>query len=312
MQPLKANEIVGTWGTLLLPIGNDDSIDQELLSSEIQTLIAAKVNGIYSNGTAGEFYNQTEEEFELISQLLADACNAAEMPFQIGCSHTGPKQTLERIKRIRPLKPGAIQVILSDWFPPSRREILKFLEGVCNAAEDIGIVLYNPPHAKVILSPSDYAAILKEGIPLVGCKTAGGDAQWYTAMSALQDFSVFIPGHHLATGIRQGAHGSYSNVACLHPAIARSWYEDMKTDMEKALLFEVRIRQFMEKHIVPLIKEEKYSNQAVDKLLAWITGWAAMPLRLRWPYSSVTEEEALRVRDHCRDLLPEFFETVTA
>ncbi len=33
------------------------------------------VNGIYSNGTAAEFYNQTEGEFDKISQLLVDKCN---------------------------------------------------------------------------------------------------------------------------------------------------------------------------------------------------------------------------------------------
>jgi 4-hydroxy-tetrahydrodipicolinate synthase len=46
-----------------------------------------KVSGIYSNGTAGEFYNQTEDEFDQISFLLAEKCNKVQMPFQIGCSH---------------------------------------------------------------------------------------------------------------------------------------------------------------------------------------------------------------------------------
>ena len=309
MKPLKASDIYGTWGTLLLPIAEDESILYESLQEQLKTLIASGVNGIYSNGTAGEFYNQTEAEFDVISGMLADACNETGMAFQIGCSCASPKQTLERIKRIRSLKPGAIQVILPDWSPLSPDEVLVFLEGVCNAAAGIGVVLYNPPHAKRVLVPHDYAAIIRKGIPLVGCKTAGGDEDWYAQMRAIPGLSLFVPGHRLASGIRSGAHGAYSNIACLHPVIAQHWYNDMCTDMEKALQLEERIGVFFKLHIFPLIMERRYPGQAIDKMLAWITGWGKTPLRLRWPYRGVTEAEALLVRERCRALLPEFFET---
>ena len=59
MQPLNATEIIGNWATLLLPLNEDDSIDYSLLAEEIDLMIAFGVSGIYSNGTAGEFYNQT-------------------------------------------------------------------------------------------------------------------------------------------------------------------------------------------------------------------------------------------------------------
>src|SRR3954470_6242607 len=123
MKPLNAAAITGNWATLLLPINNDDSINYRNLEEEIDTLIGMQVDGIYSNGTAGEFYNQTEEEFDRISELLAVKCNAAGMPFQIGCSHMSPKISLERLERTVALQPGAIQIILPDWFPPSVNEI---------------------------------------------------------------------------------------------------------------------------------------------------------------------------------------------
>jgi dihydrodipicolinate synthase/N-acetylneuraminate lyase len=127
MKPLKSTEIRGNWATLLLPVEEDDSINFEKLASTIDTLISMKVSGIYSNGTAGEFYNLTEDEFDKISELLAGKCNAAGIPFQIGCSHMSPKISLERLKRAVALKPSAIQVILPDWFPPNLPEIIDFL-----------------------------------------------------------------------------------------------------------------------------------------------------------------------------------------
>src|SRR4051812_42529196 len=99
MKPLQAAAIRGNWGTLLLPVNEDDSINYNNLSAEIDALIDMQVNGIYSNGTAGEFYNQTEEEFDIINTMLAKKCNAAGMPFQIGACHTNPVMACDRIKR---------------------------------------------------------------------------------------------------------------------------------------------------------------------------------------------------------------------
>jgi 4-hydroxy-tetrahydrodipicolinate synthase len=310
MQALNATEIIGNWATLLLPLNEDDSIDYSLLAVEIDLMIAFGVNGIYSNGTAGEFYNQTEEEFDRISELLATKCNVAGIPFQIGCSHMSPQISLERLRRVVALQPGAIQVILPDWFPPSMDEIIQFLERMAVVANPIGLVLYNPPHSKIKLRPQDFANIKKAGISLVGCKMPGGDEAWYEAMkNSAPHISTFIPGHHLATGISLGAHGAYSNVACLHPGVAQQWYEQMKGDMKAALELEKRIQLFMNKFIVPYIQERKYSNQAVDKFLAVVGGWMPITARLRWPYNWIDANEVENIRAACQQLLPEFFET---
>jgi len=309
MQPLNATEIIGNWATLLLPLNEEESIDYSLLAEEIDLMIAFGVNGIYSNGTAGEFYNQTEEEFDRISELLAAKCNAAGMPFQVGCSHMSPQISLERLRTAVALQPGAIQVILPDWFPPSMNESIQFLERMAVAANPIGLVLYNPPHSKIKLSPQDFAIIKKAGIPLVGCKLPGGDEAWYEAMKKLAPhLSLFIPGHHLATGITLGAHGAYSNVACLHPGVAQQWYQQMSVDMKAALELETRIQLFMNKYIVPYIQERKYSNQAVDKFLAAVGGWMPITARLRWPYNWIDAKEVESIRAACKQLLPEFFE----
>lgn len=308
MLPLKSNEIYGNWATLLLPIEEDDSINYDKLSRQIDQLIGMKVNGIYSNGTAGEFYNQTEEEFDKISALLSEKCNSAGMPFQIGCNHMSPKISLERLKRAIALAPGAIQVILPDWFPPTMPEIISFLQVMTQAANGIGLVLYNPPHAKRKLSPRDFYEIKKAGINLVGCKLAGGDEKWYAEMKELApDLSLFTPGNRLATGIGLGANGSYSNVACLHPKVAQQWYETMLTDRKKALELEKRIQSFIMNHIYPFIKEKGYSDPAVDKLLACITGWADAGPRLRWPYCWISETNITEVRKACKEIIPEFF-----
>lgn len=309
MNPLSGREIYGSWATALLPINADESIDYSRLSEQIDTIISMKVNGIYSNGTAGEFYNQTEDEFDKVSLMLAEKCNAANMPFQIGCNHMSPKLSLERLKRIIALKPGAIQVILPDWFPPAMDEIIAFLSMMSEVATPIGIVLYNPPHSKKKLIPEDFYAIKNAGISLVGCKVAAGNEDWYTSMRNLvPELSLFVSGNRLATGISLGASGSYSNVACLHPQVAQQWYELMLTDLPRALELEKRIQNFLSRHIIPYITEQNYSDPAIDKFLAAIVGWADVGTRMRWPYKWIQPNEVERVREIAKELLPEFFE----
>ena len=308
MTPLKSKEIFGNWATALLPINNDESIDYTRLEEEIDLIISMKVNGIYSNGTAGEFYNQTDDEFDKISELLADKCNAANMSFQIGCNHTSPLISLQRVKRVKTLKPGAIQVILPDWLPPSMDEIITYLQVMNEAAGPIGLVLYSPPHAKKKLTPEDFYAIKNADIPLVGCKVAAGNEVWYASMKNLvPELSLFVSGNRLATGISLGASGSYSNMACLHPKAAQQWYEQMLTDMPAALEVETRIKDFMSNHIIPYITEKKYADPAIDKFLAAIGGWANVDTRMRWPYKWIHDDEVKKVREIGKKLLPEFF-----
>lgn len=308
MRPLSSRDIHGNWATLLVPINADESINFPQLEAEIDQIISMGVDGIYSNGTAGEFYNQTEEEFDRISTLLEAKCTQAGMAFQIGCSHMSPWISLGRVRRAVPLEPGALQVILPDWFMPTLPESIAFLRGIGEAARPLGLVLYNPPHAKVQLSPGDYARILDSGVPVIGCKTAGGDEKWYQQMKALvPGLSLFVPGHTLASGYRLGADGAYSNVACIHPGAAQSWYAQMKTHPDQALELEKRIRTFMDTQIIPFITGEGYSNQAVDKLMAAVGGWTEISPRLRWPYRWISESHVAPLRAAARELIPEFF-----
>jgi len=307
MRPLAADDIRGTWATVLLPIRDDDGIDYSLLTDQIDRLIAAGVDGVYSNGTAGEMDNQTEAEFDYISELLADRCERARMPFQLGVGHPSPRVSLERLRRAVSLAPGAVQVILPDWFPPHLDECADFLQRMAETAEPIPLVLYNPPHAKRVLTPAQTGTLARAVPTLVGVKVADGGADWYGQMRAhCAALSIFVPGHHLATGLLHGAHGSYSNVACLNPVAARQWWRQMHDDPEGALELQSRIEGFLERHILPFAARG-YSNMALDKMLAAIGGWCPIGTRLRWPYRGIPPTAVEPLRDAACRCLPEFF-----
>ena len=280
------------------------------LADEIDHIIASRADGVYSNGTAGEFHNQSEDEFDSISELLARKCEAAKFPFQLGVSHPSPKISLQRLRRVRHLKPSAVQVILPDWFPVTDAEAIEFLEHMATEAAPIGLVLYNPPHAKRVLSPKQLA-MLSERIPqLVGCKVAAGDRRWFDQLGdTTKRLSVFTPGHHLATHLPLGSSGAYSNVACLSPGGAKRWNQQIIRGLPAAQEFQDRLHAFFDESFTPYITQLGYSNPAVDKLLAAIGGWCDVGTRMRWPYRSIPMDDVPELARKARTLIPELFES---
>ena len=150
-QVLSAANLKGTWATLLLPLNKDDSIDFGCLQEELDIICGSGIYGIYTNGTAGEFYNQSEAEFDRIQLLVSGKCRKANIPFQAGASHSSPGICLGRIKRTLDLKPDAYQVIFPDWLPLTNEEQVSFLKKTAQKAEGIPLVLYNPGHVKAVL-----------------------------------------------------------------------------------------------------------------------------------------------------------------
>lgn len=310
MKPLTSKEIFGNWATLLLATDKKGEIDYSKLNDEIDILVSSHPNGIYSNGTAGEFYAQTEEEFFRVSEMLSLKCEEAGIPFQIGVSHMSPQISLKRLKKIRHLKPGAVQLILPDWFPVTIEESILFLKRMEEEADGISLVLYNPPHAKKVLKPDEWK-ILKSNVPsLQGVKVFDNnlDEKWYQFMRQnSHDLSVFIPGHHLATGIKMGATGAYSNVACLNPFAAQKWFNLTQTDMSASLELEARINQFMSELFAPFITKHHFPNHACDRFMALVGGWADVGEKLRWPYKSIPKKLTESIRIKAIKMIPEFF-----
>jgi len=299
--------IRGNWATLLLPIAEDDSIEMARLGDTLDRMVAARPDGIYSNGTAGEFHNQTEAEFDAIQKMLAERCGAAGIPFVIGACQPDPRLSLDRLRRAAALRPDGIQVILPDWWPVTPAEATDFLLMAADAACDVPLVLYHPPHAKRVFAPSVLAQIVRPVPQVVGIKMGDGDAAWYAeARGALDDIALYLPGHHLATGVAEGvAAGAFSNVACLSPAGAQWWTDLMRTDLDAALEIEGRIRGFMERHIVPFARDRGYSNAALDKLLGAIGGWSETGTRLRRPYRWIEPDVVPALRAAALDAIPE-------
>jgi len=301
----------GIWGAVLLPVDKDGAIDFAALAEEIDILCASPLAGIYTNGTAAEFFNQTEAEFERIAEMVATRAARAGKPFQLGVSSTNPRVARARLARIVQLSPTGAQFILPDWWPPAEIEQARFVAGMAETAGHLPLVLYNPPHAKVQLGIADIARLRgAAGDSLVGVKVLGGDADWYAQRrERLADLAVFVGGGSVAFGRPLGADGSYSNMACLSPDGAAAHWDLIETDPAAARDLERRFGRFLRTRLMPLARSGGLSDAALDKLMAAAGGWAPLRPGLMWPHSSATAEQVASVSSAARRELPELFVT---
>ncbi|MBL8339243.1 MAG: dihydrodipicolinate synthase family protein [Rhodoferax sp.] len=297
----------GLWGTILLPVDARDQIDWSALSDELDLLVHSGLHGIYANGTAGEFHNQTDAEYERLVDLVARKARGAGMPFQIGVSCTNARVARERLRALRDVRPSAAQFILPDWWAPSQPELHAFLAGMQEVACGIPLVLYNPPQSKLRLDLDQIAALRAQYPLLVGAKLPGGDAGWYARRRALlPGFSVFVPGHTVAFGRPLGADGAYSNVACLGPRGALLHWQLSAESPERAGELESRIQQFMARYVLPLVQTHGLAHPALDKMMAEVGAWGPVRARMLWPHASAPDAAIRDARAALRDMLPEF------
>lgn len=298
----------GIWATPLLPLDENDQLRRDALARQVERLAASPVDGVYTNGTAAEFDMQTEEEFDFLSDRVARACRSSGKSFQIGVSHSSPAVMFSRLRRALRLKPACLQFILPAWSPLNDLETIDFCQAVARQAGGLPLVLYSPPHARRTLDAPMFGKIADAVPAIFAVKLMDGDAQWYEQMRHhAPRLALFVPGHRLASGFARGAAGSFSNVACINPSAAKRWHEQMKTDLPAAIEVERRIGAFMDQYIAPKLRGPlAFSNQAADKLLATVGGWADVGLRVRFPYRCFDPEYAAQLRPIAQRMIPEF------
>ena len=303
------DDIRGVWATILCQLDQAKALDLAAIHEQVKLYSISGCNGVYSGGTASEIHTQTEAQFRKISTCFADAARAFKMSFQIGATHPLGHGTLDRVAFARTLNPGAIQITLPDWVPLDFDSVHLFMSRVTEVAGPTPIVLYNPPHAKTILTPSELNELACNNPTLVGLKCGGGDENWYCEMAPIfKRLSVFIPGHQYATGLKLGAHGSYSNMACLSPKAAVRWASEPQST---ALDTESRVATFIRKGLEPLLARG-LPGFACDKAMAAAGGWINISPDLMWPHVGATMAEVDHIKALAQQHIPEFLEPAHA
>src|SRR5690625_3388853 len=110
----------------------------------IDTLIDAKVDGLFVLGTGGEFSQLNTAERKRVAEFCVKYVNRR-VPVLIGTGSTSTREVIELNQHSKEIRADAVVIINPYYWKLSRENLLEHYNLIAKAT-DMPIVLYNFPH----------------------------------------------------------------------------------------------------------------------------------------------------------------------
>lgn len=295
---LTKENLRGVWAGVPTSWDESGRFDEDSFAENVSRLCAAGVQGVYTTGTAGEFYSLTEDEFRRMVKVLARVTRGTGVPTQIGCTWTDTRGSIWRAQVAAEHGADGLLTALPFWIRMKDDEVVRFFQDLSRACPGLPIVHYNNPNSKRVLDKNIYRRIAAEVPALIGTK------QVTTDLNLLIELFVGVPELvHFASDwlllpfMMLGAKGTYSALALFNPKLTLDWF-GMCERGEWAAALEIQ------KKVLRLIVEVDnpvtdlgYTGPAGDKAWAELAGFLKGSRAVRPPYKTVPDDilEMLRV-----------------
>ena len=228
MSRLTVDKVRGIWAGVTMSWDEKYGFDEEVYAQNVKRAIDAKVHGIYTTGSTGEFYAIEFDEFCRMVDIQAQLCGEAQMPLQIGCCSDATAKTIRLLEYTAGKKEvGAVQVNIPYWMKLNDRELLQFFKDLYTACPDMPLIHYNIPRSKRFLLGEDYLRILEVSPNLIGVKFTFGGSNFgdlQNAMMMTSGLSYFVAENLLASAMQLGARGCYSSLVSTNPKYMLDMY----------------------------------------------------------------------------------------
>ena len=211
-----AEKFKGVIAPTLLPLAEDKTIDYKSLDCQLDFLLAGKVDGIWVNGTTGEFFALTDSErSEVIEASVKGVARRAIVIAHVG--DTSTRKTLIHGARAVEAGVDCVSVVPPYYMTYSQTELKQHFRTISKEL-GIPIFLYQIPQTcKVSLTISSIIELAREGV-LIGLKDSAGDVDFYHSLlrevakakvnlrcfygvSSLVDMGLYASGHGVMSAI---------------------------------------------------------------------------------------------------------------
>ncbi|MBM4420907.1 MAG: dihydrodipicolinate synthase family protein [Chloroflexi bacterium] len=282
----------GVWAAIPLPWTDRGVVDEGVLRELLRIYREAGVHGVYTTGTDGEFHVLDIADYRSLVDAFARGAADVGIPAQVGVTWLHTAGVLERIAYARDRGINAVQVALPFWQPLSDREILNFFADLARAFPDVALIHYNIALAKRFLTGAEYRSILEVAPTLVGTKQTGGNvAAFEEVVLATPRLHHFVVDPHVVPGVLLGARGTYSAAVNISARWMMEWWRDCERgDWQAATRKKVMLDR-MDREAVGLLSHLT-AEPSWSKLYTRCGIYPKMPLRVRAPYLSATDEDA--------------------
>lgn len=299
-------DLQGVIPPLILPLTDQGQLDLEGLERQIGFLLDAGVQGLWVNGSTGEFFALSAEERQEVVQACVETVGGR-FPVIAQVGDCATRQVLRHARGALDAGADGLSVVLPYYVVYTQQELAEHYRSI---SRELGreLFLYQLPQlCKVSLDVPRILELAEEGV-LAGVKDSAGDVDFYSRLvrrvretgSRLRCF--YGASSLVDVGLYAGGDGVMCAVANLVPGLCcRIFQAALQEDWKTARRLNERIRALLEALAlpgrttwVPVIAAYKYLLRELgligsDRVFA--------------PLQPLSEEEKARLRQRALPLI---------
>ncbi|MDA9856941.1 dihydrodipicolinate synthase family protein [Rubripirellula sp.] len=228
-----ADRITGILTPNITPVDAAGRIDEERLRGYVDWLIDRGVDGIYPNGSTGEFVRFTAEERRRIVQIVVEQADGR-VPVLAGAAEANVKATIEACNAYGDMGVRAVAIVAPFYYRLTSEGVYAYFREIAEHVS-VDVTLYNIP---LFASPIDVETVIRlasEFPRVIGIKDSSGDLpnmmRMISAIRPMRDDFSFLTGWDaaLAPMLIAGADGGTNATSGVVPELTRAVHRNVIT-----------------------------------------------------------------------------------
>ena len=220
------NKISGILTPNITPVDAGGRVDEERLRGYVDWLIDRGVDGLYPNGSTGEFVRFTAEERRRIVHVVVDQ-TAGRVPILAGAAEANVKETIAACEAYGAMGVRAVAIVAPFYYRLSEQGVYAYFREIADTVS-VDVTLYNIPLFASPIEVSTVVRLASECPRVVGIKDSSGDLpnmmRMIAAIRPLRDDFSFLTGWDasLAPMLIAGADGGTNATSGVVPELTRA------------------------------------------------------------------------------------------
>ena len=230
----------------ITPVDRAGHVDEDTLRRYIDWLIQKGVDGLYPNGSTGEFIRFTAEERRRIVQIVVDQ-TAGRVPILAGAAEANAKETIAACEAYGAMGVRAVAIVAPFYYRLSDQGVYAYFREIADTVS-VDVTLYNIPLFASPISVDTVVRLASECPRVIGVKDSSGDLPNMMRMISRvrpirEDFS-FLTGWDaaLVPMLVVGANGGTNATSGVVPELTRAIHRNVVAgNIEEAMKLQYQL-----------------------------------------------------------------------
>ncbi len=300
--------ITGILTPNITPVDRDGRVDEDTLRRYVDWLIEKGVDGLYPNGSTGEFIRFTAEERRRIVEVVVDQ-TAGRVPVLAGAAEANAKETIAACEAYGAMGVRAVAIVAPFYYRLSDQGVYAYFREIAEAVS-VDVTLYNIPLFASPISVDTVVRLASECPRVVGIKDSSGDLpnmmRMISQIRPIRDDFCFLTGWDaaLVPMLVVGANGGTNATSGVVPELTRAIHRSVVAgDIDQAMKLQYQLLPLFDAMISISEFPEGFRAGARSR------GWDLGPGRV--PISERQKEAIAEAQRQIDDLLKEFVDAPT-